>query len=100
MRERVANPMHHKKRGAIRTESEHPLNLQGPNPFFGTAKQIPSDQPFAQRNVRILKDRTDCDGELLVALRAMIQASANFLIWIFFDFPNALVIGIFTMRTD
>src|SRR5260370_14556213 len=77
MRECVANPVHHKTRRAVRTESEHPMNLKRADSLFGTAKQIPSNQPFSQGNVRIFKDRSDRHGELLVALRAMIQTSAN-----------------------
>ena len=92
MRQGVANPVRHKERRPVRTESEHPLNLQRANSLFGTAKQIPRDQPFSQRYMRILKDCADSYGELLFAFGALIQTSANVRRLIRFDFPNPFVI--------
>ena len=48
--------------------------------------------------MRIFKDRADRDRELLFALRALIQASSDFLIGIFLDFPDALLLVVLAVR--
>src|SRR5712692_10521297 len=73
IRQGVTNPVHHKQRRPIAAKSEHPLNLKRADALFGTAKQIPRNQPLSERNVRILENRPDRDRELLFALRALIK---------------------------
>ncbi len=48
----------------------------------------------------VLKNSSNRHRELFVALGALIQASANFFLFIRLDFPDALSIGIFAMRTN
>ena len=92
--------MHHKERGAIRAEAKHPLNLKGANALFGTAKQVPSNQPFSERDMRILKNRTNGYRELLFAFGALIQTGADVLVGIRFDLPNPFLLIVFAMRKN
>ena len=50
--------------------------------------------------MRIFEDRPYRDGELFAALRALIQASADFLFGIRFDFPNPILLRVFAVRAN
>ena len=44
---------------------EHPVKLVGAHALFAGAKQVISQQPFAQGNMGVLEDRANGHGELL-----------------------------------
>ena len=92
--------MHHEKRRAIAAESEHPLNLERVDALFGTAKEIPSNQPFSERDVRILENCSNRDRELLFALGTLPQPRADFGHRTRFDLPDACLICVFAMRAN
>jgi hypothetical protein len=53
-------------RGAV-VNLEHPVNLVRGHPFLGLANQIDGNEPFGQRQVRVMEDRSCRDGELVAA---------------------------------
>ena len=48
----------------------------------------------------VLKNRSDCDGKFLVALRAAVKSGADFLGGIGLNFPDAFGIGVFAVRAN
>jgi hypothetical protein len=72
-----AQPMAHKPRGAVRTCSHHPMNLQGADPFLAGQHQVQNLKPNQQPIVRVLENRVDGDREpirragILATLRAL-----------------------------
>ena len=86
----------HKERAPVAGEVKHPLELQARHPLFARAEQIPSDEPFAQQDMRIFKNRIDRHGELATAILAAIKSAANFLFRVRRDNRNAFLV--FFMR--
>lgn len=71
--------MRHKQCRAIAAKLQVALQLERANSLFGTANHIPSNQPFAERNVAVLEYRADSNGELFLAGRTPAQTGADFL---------------------
>jgi len=92
--------MRHEKRRAVAAQTKIALQLKRANSLFGTANHIPSNQPFAERDMRVLKNCADCDGKFLVALRAAVKPGADFLGGIGLNFPNGFLIAVFAMRAN
>ncbi len=69
--------MRHKQSRAIAAQFQEPLQLERTDAFLGTAKEIPSNQPFAQRDFAILENRPDGYGELILAVGAPAQSGAR-----------------------
>jgi len=74
-----ADSVRHEKRAAIAAQFQEPLQLKRTDSLFGTANQIPSNEPFAERNVAVLENCANGDGELLFAVGAPAQARTDFL---------------------
>src|SRR6267142_1093225 len=62
--------------GAVRTDVELALQLKRRDAFLCRADQGECHEPLAQRQMRILEDRSDGDAELLVAVVAFVDAVA------------------------
>src|SRR4029077_11129831 len=48
-------------------DSEHPFNLIGTHTLAGLAKQVRGKEPFCEREMRVMEDRSRCNGELIAA---------------------------------
>src|SRR5205807_1861815 len=55
------------------TDSESALDLISRHALARLAQEIDGHKPLEQRQVRIVEDSARCDGELIVALRAIEQ---------------------------
>src|SRR5262245_33308074 len=73
----MADAVRHEKGSSVAAQVEYALQLQAADSLFAAAKQIPSDQPLAQGNVRILENRADGDGELAAAVFALAKPGAS-----------------------
>ena len=51
--------------------SDGTLNLTSRDTFLGFAEKQCSHEPFGQREMRVIKDRSSCDTELIVAILAV-----------------------------
>ena len=47
------------------------LNLQSGHALFGFAEQVRNEEPFSERQVRVIKDRPRSNGELVIAVLAV-----------------------------
>lgn len=75
--EGVANLVHHQPSRAVAAKLQRALNLQRTDTLFGTAQEIPSNQPFTQRDMGILENRPHRDGELPVAVGTVAKTGAH-----------------------
>ena len=67
---RVANAVHHEPRGLLGDFESLP-DLVGANAVLAVRHHPHGAEPFIQTNRRILEDRTDLNGELLLAVPAL-----------------------------
>src|SRR2546425_300903 len=70
--------MRHEPCAAIR-ELQHPMKLMRGHSLLAGAEQMIGKQPLAQRNMAVLEDRAQCDGELLTASATLPYAFADVL---------------------
>ena len=96
----VTYPVRHKKCRAVAAKFQEPLQLERTDAFLGTANQIPSDEPLAERNMAVLENRADSDGELLFATGAPAQSGADFLFGIGRDGGKHGLVGALAMRAN
>jgi hypothetical protein len=92
------NPMRHEKCGAIAAKFQVALQLKRANALFGAANQIPSNEPFAERNFAGLENCSDGDGELLFAVGAPAKSGADFRVGISRNRRKLGLVGAFAMR--
>jgi hypothetical protein len=59
-------PMTHKPRRAIRTGTDHPMDLQGADALFAGEHQVQDFKPDQQLVIRVLEDRPADDAEAIV----------------------------------
>jgi hypothetical protein len=57
--------------------AQHALKLAGADPLLARAKQVDGLQPHSQRQVTILEDGSNLDGELLTAGIALVKSYAS-----------------------
>jgi hypothetical protein len=72
----MTNPMAHEPRG-FHAAAEHPLQLPGADAFLGRTHQVDGLQPVSHRDVTVLENGADFDGELLTALIAFTKSWAS-----------------------
>ncbi len=78
------NPVRHKQRCAIAAQfPEVALQIgERANSLFGTANHIPSNQPFAERDMTGFKNCSNRNGKWLFAFGTPAQSGASFGRWI------------------
>src|SRR5207245_9490907 len=59
---------------------EHPVKLMSGDALLAGTKQVIGKQPLIERDMAVLKDRPNCNGELLPAPAALPHTLANVLI--------------------
>jgi hypothetical protein len=91
---RFANAVSEKPSG-FHAAFEHPLNLAGRDAFLAGAHQVNNLKPKMQRQVRAFKDGSLSNGELALALVAIVKAKARGLA---FHLANALRVSIAAVR--
>lgn len=64
--------------GFVASESKGALNLAGRHALFGFADQQCGDEPFRQRQVRVVEDRARSHGELIIASFAVVERLFGF----------------------
>jgi hypothetical protein len=86
-----------KKPSGFHAARKHPLDLIGGDTFLAGAHQVDNLEPQMQRKVGTLKDGPLSDGELPLALVALVKAKASSLA---FHLASALSVGIAAMRAN
>src|SRR4051794_28842727 len=62
---------------ALERDAEQTVELVGADALFGRAKQMERLEPLVERNVAVLENRADLDGELLTAGGALAEADPS-----------------------
>ena len=75
---RKTDSVRHKKCRAVTAKFQVALQLERANSFFGTANEIPSNEPFAERDFAGLKNCAYGNGELLFAVGTPAQSGTDF----------------------
>lgn len=83
-----ADTVGHEPRGAVAAKAEHPMKLQGTNALLAGGHQVRGQQPFVQRNVRLLVKRAHGGCERLLASAAFVQTGAGALALKFCSFAQ------------
>lgn len=73
---RMANTVSHEP-SSFHAAAEHPLQLAGADAFLGRTHQEDRLQPVSHRDVAVLENGANFDGELLTALIALAQSWAG-----------------------
>src|SRR5438270_12578704 len=76
-RQSVAYAVSHEPRALILFNVQVPHELMRADALLTRKHQVNRQQPFVKRDVRILKDALDRDGELFAASRALPQTFAR-----------------------
>jgi len=97
-RHRMANPMTDEPcRLKAAAFPKHPMDLTGANAFFAGAHQVNDLKPNRHRNMAVLEDGSDLDGELLATLVALAQSGPRGFAG---EFMDARLIAIAAVRAD
>ena len=65
--------MSHIPRSPITPDSKLPLKLKGRHAFFCRTNQVDRQEPLSQRQVGVVKDGASGDGEVILAIHALIK---------------------------
>ena len=92
--------MAHKPRRTVGADLKLPLQLERAHLRLAGAHHVEADQPFVERDMRVLADRADRHREALKAFGTLVEPGANFLLWIRSDLVDALLIRVAAMRAN
>lgn len=90
----------------LEAATEHALKLAGADAFLGRAEQVDRLKPQIEREMAVLKDRSDPHGELFAAAVALPKADLGHAFWVLLAglgadaFQTAKALGLTAMRTD